>query len=92
MLSFIYVYVFSERDTLDRDVMELKKNNTLLDAALKSKSDNLLEVQKEVCYLVPTTLGIPPSLLPPPAPFLLGSHPLPPPLVGCQILKLSKPS
>ncbi|KAL9973441.1 hypothetical protein ACROYT_G019903 [Oculina patagonica] len=38
----------SERDTLDRDIMELKKNNTLLDAALKSKSDNLLEVQKEL--------------------------------------------
>ncbi|KAJ7356253.1 Progesterone-induced-blocking factor 1 [Desmophyllum pertusum] len=38
----------SERDTLDRDVMELKKSNTLLDAALKSKSDNLLEVQKEL--------------------------------------------
>ena len=32
--------------------MELKKNNTLLDAALKSKSDNLLEVQKEVCLLL----------------------------------------
>ena len=42
-------FVFSERDTLDRDIMELKKGNTLLEAALKSKSENLLEVQKEVC-------------------------------------------
>ena len=31
--------------------MELKKGNTFLDAALKSKSDNLLEVQKEVSQL-----------------------------------------
>ena len=41
--------MFSERDALDRDIMELKKSNTLLEAALKSKSDSLLEVQKEVC-------------------------------------------
>ena len=41
-------FVLSERDTLDRDIMELKKSNTLLETALKSKSDNLLEVQKEV--------------------------------------------
>ena len=39
---------FSERDHLDRDLMELKKSNTILDAALKSKTENLLEVQKEV--------------------------------------------
>ena len=29
--------------------MELKKGNTLLEAALKAKLENLLEVQKEVC-------------------------------------------
>ena len=40
--------MFSERDALDRDIMELKKSNTLLEATLKSKSDNLLEMQKEV--------------------------------------------
>ena len=39
---------FSERDHLDRDLMESKKSNTFLDAALKSKTENLLEVQKEV--------------------------------------------
>lgn len=44
--------MLSERDTLDRDIMELKKNNTLLEAALKSKSDNLLEVEKEVWLLI----------------------------------------
>nr|XP_058960451.1 progesterone-induced-blocking factor 1-like [Pocillopora verrucosa] len=38
----------SERDHLDRDLMELKKSNTFLDAALKSKTENLLEVQKEL--------------------------------------------
>lgn len=48
----MYYFVCSERDTLDRDIMELKKGNTLLEAALKSKSDNLLEVQKEVCWLI----------------------------------------
>lgn len=40
--------VRSERDALDRDIMELKKSNTLLEAALKSKSGSLLEVQKEL--------------------------------------------
>ena len=45
----LFIFVLSERDALDRDIMELKKSNTLLEAALKSKSDNLLEVQKEVC-------------------------------------------
>ena len=43
------LFIFSERDTLDRDIMELKKCNTMLDAALKAKSDSLLELQKEVC-------------------------------------------
>ena len=38
----------SERDSLDRDVVELKKSNTLLDAALKAKSDSLIDLQKEV--------------------------------------------
>ena len=38
----------SERDSLDRDVVELKKSNTLLDAALKTKSDSLIDLQKEV--------------------------------------------
>ena len=28
--------------------MELKKSNTLLDAALKAKSDSLIDLQKEV--------------------------------------------
>ena len=51
LLSFNF-FVLSERDTLDRDIMELKKDNTLLEAALKSKSDNLLEVEKEVCLLI----------------------------------------
>lgn len=30
--------------------MELKKNNTVLDAALKAKSDGLLELQKEASF------------------------------------------
>jgi len=33
---------------LDRDVVELKKSNTLLDAALKTKSDSLIDLQKKV--------------------------------------------
>ena len=41
------MFFLSERDTLDRDVIELKKANTMLDAALKAKSDSLLEFQKE---------------------------------------------
>ena len=49
LLCFHFFFVLSERDTLDRDITELKKGNTLLEAALRSKSDNLLEVQKEVC-------------------------------------------
>lgn len=40
--------VRSERDTLDRNIMELKKNNTVLDAALKTKADSLLDLQKEL--------------------------------------------
>ena len=54
----------SERDSLDRDVVELKKSNTLLDAALKTKSDSLIDLQKEVhvnrsrvpysCYIFPS--------------------------------------
>lgn len=51
LFSFNF-FVLSERDTLDRDIMELKKDNTLLEAALKSKSDNLLEVEKEVCLVI----------------------------------------
>ena len=30
--------------------MELKKNNTVLEAALKAKSDSLLELQKEASF------------------------------------------
>lgn len=41
-------HVRSERDSLDRDVVELKKSNTLLDAALKTKSDSLIDLQKEL--------------------------------------------
>lgn len=37
-----------ERDSLDREVMELKKSNTVLDASLKAKVDELQEYQKEV--------------------------------------------
>ena len=47
----LYAFFFnfnSERDSLDRDVMELKKSNTLLDAALKAKSDSLIDLQKKV--------------------------------------------
>ena len=43
-----FINFHSERDSLDRDVVELKKSNTLLDAALKAKSDSLIDLQKEV--------------------------------------------
>lgn len=44
----IHLIVFRERDSLDREVMELKKSNTVLEASLKSKIDELQEYQKEV--------------------------------------------
>ncbi|XP_074621025.1 progesterone-induced-blocking factor 1-like [Acropora palmata] len=40
--------VRSERDTLDRDIMEMRKNNTVLNAALKTKTESLLDLQKEL--------------------------------------------
>ncbi|KAK3708618.1 hypothetical protein QZH41_009379, partial [Actinostola sp. cb2023] len=40
--------VRGERDSLDREVMELKKSNTVLEASLKSRVDELQEYQKEM--------------------------------------------
>ncbi|XP_031552419.1 progesterone-induced-blocking factor 1-like [Actinia tenebrosa] len=40
--------VLGERDSLDREVMEMKKSNTVLEASLKSKIDELHEYHKEM--------------------------------------------
>jgi hypothetical protein len=46
---FIFNWIIKrERDSLDREVMELKKSNTVLEAGLKSRIDELQEYQKEV--------------------------------------------
>lgn len=46
------LFYSSERDTLDRDIMEMRKNNTVLNAALKTKTESLLDLQKEVSLCI----------------------------------------
>lgn len=50
------LFYSSERDTLDRDIMEMRKNNTVLNAALKTKTESLLDLQKEVSLCILCTV------------------------------------
>ena len=46
----IYINLYSDRQDIEREVMHLRKENIALEASINSKTNENIEIQKEVFY------------------------------------------